>query len=71
MVGVHDGRKAVGDHDDGASPCQRIESYLYLCLIVRIGKGGGLVQNQHRRIFQHGTGDGQPLCLTAGEVNAL
>ena len=33
----------------------------YLCFIVRVGKGGGLVQDQDGRIFQHGTGNGNAL----------
>ena len=28
------------------------KSRLYLCFIVRVGKGGGLVQDQDGRIFQ-------------------
>ena len=61
----------MSDHNDGAPLCQRIEGRLHLRLVVGVCKGGCLIQNQHRRVFQHGAGDGQPLGFAAGEVNAL
>ena len=64
-VGVHHSGEPVGDHDDGAALRQRVEGRLHLRLVVGVCKGGGLVQDQHRRIFQHGAGDGQPLGLSA------
>ena len=44
---------------------------LHLCFIVRVGKGGGLVQDQDGHIFQHGAGNGNALLLAAGKIHAL
>ena len=61
----------MGDHDHGLACGKLRKRFLHLCLIVRVGKGGSLIQNQDRRIFQHGPGNGQTLCLTAGHISAL
>ena len=61
----------MGDHDDGFPLSQCCKRRLYLGLIVRVGKGGGLVQNQHRCVLQNSTGNGDPLLLAAGKVHAL
>ena len=44
---------------------------LHLCFIVRVGKGGGLVQDQDGHIFQHGAGNGNALLLATGKIHAL
>ena len=38
---------------------------------ARIDRTGCLVQNQHRRILEHGAGDGQQLLLPGGDARAL
>ena len=70
-VGIYNGGQAVGNHNDGAALCQLLEGRLHPCLVIGVCKGGGFVQNQHRRVFQHGAGNGKPLRFTAGEVDAL
>ena len=47
------------------------KSGLHLSFVIRVGKGGGLVQDQDGRIFQHGTGNGNALLLAAGKIHAL
>ena len=38
---------------------------------ARIDRTGCLVQNQHRRILEHGAGDGQQLLLSGRDAGAL
>lgn len=70
-VGVHNRRQPMGDHDNGAPLCKLVEGSLHLRFVVGIGKGGRFIKNQHRRVFEHGAGNGKPLCFAAGEVDAL
>ena len=70
-VCIGDGRKPVGDHDDSLVFGKLFERLLYQHLIIRVCKSRCLIQNQHRRIFQKGSCNGKPLCLTAGDIDTL
>ena len=59
------------DHQHGFALGKLGKSRLYFCFIVRVGKGGGLVQDQDGRIFQHGAGNGNALLLAAGQIHAF
>ena len=70
LVGVGHRVQVVRDDDRGAArhqPAQRSEHPL-----PRRGvqPGGRLVEEQHRRVADHGAGDRQPLALAAGEQPA-
>ena len=69
-VGVLDGGKPVGDDEGGAVFHQAVERVLDLALGLGIHRGGGLVQQQDRRVLEQRAGDGQPLFLAAGELHA-
>ena len=47
---------------------QCLDSPLQFVLILRVNAASCLVQNDNRRIFQHGTGDGNTLALPTGKV---
>ena len=47
---------------------QCLDSSLQFVLILRVNAASCLVQNDNRRIFQHGTGDGNTLALPTGKV---
>ena len=70
LVGVLHGLQPVGDHDDGLLPGQRLDGLRQLVLVLRVHVGGGLVQEDHRRVLHHGPGDGDALALAAGQVRA-
>ncbi len=61
----------MGDHNNGLALGQQSKRRLYPGLVVRVGKGGGLVKDQHRRVFQHRPGNGDALLLSAGEIHTL
>ena len=69
-VGVADRRQAVGDDQGGAPRGEAVERLLDQRLGAGVEGGGGLVQEQHRRVAEHGAGDGDALALAAGEVGA-
>ena len=66
-VGVADGREAMGDNQGGAPLGQLVKGPLDLGLRHAVQGGGGLVQNQHRRVLEENPGDGNALFLPAGE----
>ena len=47
------------------------EGLLDQCLVLGVGKGGGLVQHHDGRVLQDGPGQGDALLLAAGEVGPL
>ena len=70
LVGVRDGRQAVGDDQQRLAlhqPCQR---RLDDRLVFRVGVGGSLVQDDDGRVLQHGPGNGDALPFAAGQVSA-
>ena len=49
---------------------QRVERGLHRALALGVEGGGGLVEEQDRRVLQDGAGDGDALALAAGERHA-
>ena len=60
----------MGDDEGGAALGQLIKGPLDFGLRHAVQGGGGLVQNQHRRVLQEDPGDGDALLLPAGEEHA-
>uniref|UniRef100_A0A0A8XUT2 Uncharacterized protein n=1 Tax=Arundo donax TaxID=35708 RepID=A0A0A8XUT2_ARUDO len=69
-VGLADGGEAVGDHQRGATDHEAVQRLLHQLLRLGVERAGGLVQQQDRRVLEHGAGDGDPLLLTAGQLQA-
>ena len=61
-------RKAVCDGDDRFAGGEVVNGLLNDFFALRVERGGGFIQQQDRRITQNGTGDGDALLLTAGEI---
>jgi len=57
----------VRDDQRGAVLCHPIERVLDVLFGVTIERRGRLVQEQDRRAFEDGTGDGYALLLAAGK----
>lgn len=70
LVDVGDGVQAVGDDDHGALAGELRDRGLDLRLVLGVGEGGGLVQDQDRRVLEDGTGDRDALALAAGQAVA-
>ena len=70
FVGVANRGQTVGNDKDRTIGHQVVDRLLNDCLRLVIQSGGRLVQNNNRRIFDKGTGNGNTLFLTAGEQNA-
>lgn len=70
LIRAGDGGQAVGNDDDRLTLHQFCHCPLDHCFILRINVGGGLVQNHHRGVFQHGPGDSDTLPLSSGEMGA-
>ena len=70
-VGVLDGGQAVRNDEGGLSLHQVLHGPLHLLLGVGIHVAGGLVQNEHLRVVEHGAGDGQQLLLSLADVAAV
>ena len=68
--GVADGGEPVGNDQCGAALGQRVEGRLNLGLGDGVQGGGGLVQNEDRRVLQEDSGDGDALLLSAGQQRA-
>ena len=51
QVRVLDRGESVGDHKDRLSGCQLLIGQLDLVLVLRVGEGGGLVQDDDRGVF--------------------
>ena len=59
----------VGDHDDGgAGGVQVAEEVHDVEAVLTVEVAGGLVAEDELRVGDHGTGDGDALLLTAGEL---
>ena len=61
----------MGDEDRRAPAHQRLEAVEQLRLGGGVEAGGGLVEQEHRRVAQQRAGDPDPLALAAGERDAL
>ena len=70
FIRAADGGQAVGDHQRRAPLGETIKRGLNLALGGGIQRAGRLVQNEHTRVFQEDTGDGDALLLAAGEHDA-
>src|SRR5262245_57485788 len=70
-VGVHDGGEAVGDYDGGAPFAEFGERLLDVTLGFRIERGGGLVEQDDRRIPDQRARDRDALALAARQFEAV
>ena len=70
-VGVHDGRKPVRDHDGGAALAQFRDRLLHVIFGFGIERGGGLVEQDDRRIFDQRARDRDALTLAARNLEAV
>ena len=50
LVGLADGRQAVGDGERGATLGQAVERLLHRALGLVVERAGGLVEDQHGRL---------------------
>ncbi|MNI60926.1 hypothetical protein D3C73_1161670 [compost metagenome] len=66
-----DRAEPVGNDEAGPPLHQRPHRLLDMQLSPRINAASGFIQNQNRRIGQHGTGDRQQLPLALAQVAAL
>ena len=71
LVCFEDGIQAVCNRDDGPSLHQALCGFLKQGFGLRVETGGGLVQDQDRRILQEGPGQGKALRLSAAETRAV
>ena len=67
-IGIDDRRKTMGDDERGAVCHQPFQRGLDLPFRLGVEGRGRLVEQQDRRVAQHGPGDGQALPLAAGEA---
>ncbi|CKT65555.1 Uncharacterised protein [Mycobacterium tuberculosis] len=65
LVGPGDGMQSMGDYQHGAVPGQPVKRLLHKVFRFRIGKRGGLVEDEDRSVAEDGTGNGEPLSLPA------
>ena len=70
IVGMADGRQAVGNDDGCFALCQAAEILLNGAFRFRIDRAGRFIQDQHRGVFQYGAGDAQPLALPPRKFDA-
>lgn len=64
LIGVSDGGQTVGDRDGGPVPGEFFQTLLDPALALHIQSASGLIQDQHRWIFQKDPGDGDSLLLS-------
>jgi hypothetical protein len=69
-IGLEDGVEAMGNGDGGASLHQFAGGFFEQGFGFRVERGGGFVENQNRRVFEEGAGEGEALGLSAGEAGA-
>ena len=67
FVGMAHGFQPMGDHDDRLFVSQFADGFHQLLFVFGVDIGGGFIQNDDGRVFQHGPGDGEPLAFAAGE----
>ena len=67
LVGVFDGREAVGDDEGGTADHEFVERILHDLFALRIERGSRFVEDEDLRILQDRSCDGDALALTAGE----
>ncbi len=69
-VGSPDCRKTVSDDKGGAPLHKSVERLLYEGLALTVERRRCFVENENRRVAEHGAGDRDALALTAGEAAA-
>ena len=70
LIRLLDSFHPVRNHNQCFPSSQGLDSLLQLHLVLRVNIGRGLVQNDDRRILEHGPGDGEPLAFSAGDRGA-
>ena len=70
-AGAANGSQTMRDDQHGASLHQVGQRGLHQRLAFGVKGRGGLIENQNRRIFEDGAGNGQALALAAGKAEAL
>ncbi len=60
----------MGDDDRRPPLHQPVQRLQHQGLALRVERAGRLVEDEHRRVAQHGPGDGNPLSLAAGQLHA-
>src|SRR5207253_5749600 len=70
LVGADDRREPMRDHERGAVARYPIKRILDFLLGMAVERRGGLVEQQDRRTFENGAGDGDALLLAAGKFQA-
>ena len=70
-VSAPEGGGAVGDDEHRAPAHEDAQGLLDLVLGLRVRHGGGLVEQEDRRVLEEGAGDGQALLLPAGQARLL
>ena len=68
LISIGDGRKPVGNDNDRLALYQPSYCLLNNRLVFRVDVGGRLVENDDRRVLQHGPGDGDPLPFPSGKM---
>ena len=68
MIAEAAGRQPVGDIEGGFVLNQGVELLIDLILRHGIQGGGGLIQNDDRRVLVQGPGQGKLLLLAAGSL---
>ena len=69
-IGAAHRRKPMRDHKHRASAHQIVQRRLHQRFRLAVQRGGGLIQNQNRRILQQRPRNRQPLALAAGKPHA-
>ena len=62
-VGVFNCRQAVGDDEGSPSTHQSVHGFLDYDLSSCVDAGSSLVEYEHRRVLDHGPGNGEKLLL--------
>ena len=68
QVRIDDGRKPVGDGDDGAALPHFLQGILNIALCLAVERAGCFVQQQDRRVFQQGSRNAHALLFTARQL---
>src|SRR5437660_10527212 len=66
-----DGGEPMCDHERCAALHERLERLLDMALGFAVERGGGLVENEHRRVLEGGASDSEPLPLPARKAHAV
>ena len=69
-VELGDRGQAVRDHQRSRGSHQSPQRLLYVTLRLGVERAGRLVEDQHGRALEHGLGDGYPLALAPGQLEA-